>query len=389
MRFNSRRTQLSTLPGVTGTARVARRAPQLLARLRSGDVAVIDHHDLDRDTALQLVDKGVVGVVNAAPMISGRYANLGPEVLAEAGVVLVDRVGEGGWSAIPDDQPTRIDDGVIYVDNTAVAHGRVVELGVLRAEMEQARSGLAVQLDTLTQNVGEFLRREQDMLLDGRGLPALATPLAKRPALVVAGFEHDTLVPLRRYVAEQDPALIAVGTAADDLLGFGWVADVVVASVKEPGLLPSEDALRAASDVVLVSTRGPRRDESETVAAVERLGVTPRLVETSATPEDLALLLADRHDVVPLVGVGLHARLEDFLDRRQAGLASTFATRLKVGSRLVDASAVPSLHTNGPTNAQVVTLLGAGIVAVLAAVAATPVGQEVVDAVADLLDSLL
>ena len=236
MKFNSRRTQISSLPGVSGTARVARRAPQLLSRLRSGDIAVIDHHDLDRETALRLVDKGVVGVVNAAPMISGRYANLGPEVLAEAGLVLVDQVGEGGWASVPDNQPIRVDDGVVYADDTAVAHGRVVELAALRAEMEQARSGLAVQLDTLTQNAGEFLRREQDLLLDGRGLPDLVTPLSRRPALVIAGFEHDDLVPLRRYVAEQDPAILAVGTAADDLIGFGWVADVVVASVQDPDL---------------------------------------------------------------------------------------------------------------------------------------------------------
>jgi uncharacterized membrane-anchored protein len=388
LKFNSRRTQISSLPGVTGTARVARRAPQLLSRLRDGDIAVIDHHDLDRETALRLVDKGVVGVVNAAPMISGRYANLGPEVLAEAGLVLVDQVGEGGWASVPDNQPIRVDDGVVYADDTAVAHGRVVELAALRAEMEQARSGLAVQLDTLTQNAGEFLRREQDLLLDGRGLPDLATPLARRPALVVAGFEHEELVPLRRYVAEQDPAILAVGTAADDLIGFGWVADVIVASVQEPDGVPSVDALRAASDVVLVCTPGPGADESAAVEAVARLGVLPTLVETSATPEDLALLLADRYDVVPLVGVGLNARLEDFLDRRQAGLASTFATRLKVGSRLVDASAVPALHTSGATTGQVVGLLAAGVVAVLAAIAATPAGHDVVQALADQLGTL-
>jgi uncharacterized membrane-anchored protein len=388
VKFNSRKTQISSLPGVTGTARVARRAPQLLSRLRDGDIAVIDHHDLDRETALRLVDKGVVGVVNAAPMISGRYANLGPEVLAEAGLVLVDQVGEGGWASVPDNQPIRVDDGVVYADDTAVAHGRVVELAALRAEMEQARSGLAVQLDTLTQNAGEFLRREQDLLLDGRGLPDLATPLARRPALVVAGFEHEELVPLRRYVAEQDPAILAVGTAADDLIGFGWVADVIVASVQEPDGVPSVDALRAASDVVLVCTPGPGADESAAVEAVARLGVLPTLVETSATPEDLALLLADRYDVVPLVGVGLNARLEDFLDRRQAGLASTFATRLKVGSRLVDASAVPALHTSGATTGQVVGLLAAGVVAVLAAIAATPAGHDVVQALADQLGTL-
>jgi uncharacterized membrane-anchored protein len=380
---------MSMLPGVVGTARVARRAPQLLSRLRAGDIAVIDHHDLDQETALRLVDKGVVGVVNAAPMISGRYANLGPEVLAEAGLVLVDQVGEGGWAAVPDNQPIRIDDGVVYAEDTAVAHGRVVELGELRAEMEQARSGLAVQLDALTQDAGDFLRREQDLLLDGRGLPDLVTRLTRRPALVVAGFEHDQLVPLRRYVSEQDPAILAVGGAADDLIGFGWVADVVVASVKEPGGLPSADALTAASDVVLVCSHTAGVEEVEAVDGVVRLGVRPTLVESSATPEDLALLLADRYDSLPLVGVGLDAGLEDFIDRRQAGLASTFATRLKVGSRLVHASAVPSLHTSGASTGQVVALLLTGVVAVGVAVSVTPAGQEMFEALFDHLGSLL
>jgi uncharacterized membrane-anchored protein len=389
MRRSSRRPEVSTLPGVTGTARVGRRAPQLLSRLREGDIAVLDHHDLDRETALRLVDKGVVGVVNAAPMVSGRYANLGPEVLAEAGLVLVDRLGEGGWAAVPDNQPVRVDDGVVYADDTAVAHGRVVTLGELRAEMEQARSGLAVQLDTLTQNAGEFLRREQDLLLDGRGLPDLVTPLTKRPALVVAGFEHHGLLLLRRYVREQDPAILAVGTAADELIAFGWVADVVVASAKAPGGLPSADALRAAADVVLVCTHGAGPEEAEAVTGVSRLGVTATVVESSATPEDLALLLADRYEAVPLVGVGLNARLEDFLDRREAGLASTFATRLKVGSRLVDASAVPALHTSGSTTGQVVALLLAGVLAVGGAVAVTPAGQELVEGLTDHLGSLL
>ena len=173
-------------------------------------------------------------------------------------------------------------------------------------------------------------------------------------------------------MSEQDPAILAVGPAADELMEFGWVADVVVASVQEPGGLPSADALKAASDVVLVCSHGAGPDEVEAVSSVVHLGLHPTLVESSATPEDLALLLADRYDVVPLVGVGLNARLEDFLDRREAGLASTFATRLKVGSRLVDASAVPALHTSGASTGQVVALMLAGIAAVGVAVAATP-----------------
>lgn len=389
MKFSSRRADVEALPGVAGTARVARRAPQLLSRLRTGDIVVIDHHDLDQETAQRLVVRGVTGVVNAAPMISGRYANLGPEVLAEAGVVLVDQVGEGGWAAIPDNQPIRIDDGVVYADDTAVAHGRVVDLATIHAEMEVARSGLAVQLDTLTHNASEFLRREQDLLLDGRGLPELTTAISGRPALVVASFDHAELVKLRRYVREQDPAILAVGTAADHLMELGWVADVVLVAVADPDTLPTADALKAAKDVVLVCSHGPAPSEVETVQGIVRLGVAPALVESTATPEDLALLLGDRYDAVPLVGVGLHARLEDFLDRRQAGLASTFATRLKVGSRLVDASAVPFLHTSGASTGQVVGLLLAGLAAVATAVAFTPAGQEMVEALTDHLRSLL
>ena len=210
-----------------------------------------------------------------------------------------------------------------------------------------------------------------------------------RPAIVVVNFEHDQLVSLRQFVRELDPVIIAVGSAADDLMDFGWAADVIVGAASEPATVPSADALRAATDVVLLSTRGAAAAEVETVAGIERLDVTPRLVESSATPEDLALLLADKHDAVPLVGVGLHARLEDFLDRRQGGLASTFATRLKVGSRLVDASAVPALHTSGATTAQVVGLLVAGIAAVLVAVGVTPAGQELFDGLRDQLGSLL
>ena len=389
MRRNSRRTTLSPHPGVSGTARVARRAAQLVPRLREGDIAVIDHHDLDRETAQRLLDKGVAAVVNAAPMISGRYANLGPEILAEAGVLLVDQVGHGGWSAVPDGQQIRVHEGIVYAGEHAVAHGRTVDLRGIRAEMEQARSGLAVQLDTLTHNAGEFLRREQDLLLDGRGLPELTTAMAGRPAVVVVNFEHTQLVPLRRFVREQDPVIIAVGSAADDLIDFGWAPDIIVGEAAQPSTIPSADALRAATDVVLLTTRSAALTETETIAGIERLDVTPLRVESSATPEDLALLLADRYDAVPVVGVGLHARLEDFLDRRESGLASTFATRLKVGSRLVDASAVPSLHTSGTTTGQVVALLLAGIAAVVVAVAVTPAGQELFAAIGDGLGSLL
>ena len=81
-------------PGsIVGTARLDRRTKRLVGRLRPGDIAVIDHVDLDRVAADSLVAVGVAAVLNAKPSVSGRYPNLGPEVLISAGIPLLDDLG--------------------------------------------------------------------------------------------------------------------------------------------------------------------------------------------------------------------------------------------------------------------------------------------------------
>jgi uncharacterized membrane-anchored protein len=385
MKFNARRAQLADLPGVLGTARVGERTSTLLSRVRYGDIVVIDHVDLDSDIASAMVNAKVGAVVNASPMISGRYANLGPEVLATAGIMLVDHIGPQGLAAIPDDTLVRVYDGTVYVGEEPVAIGRQLDIETIRAEMAQARSGLLVQLDTLTHNTSEFLRREQELLLNGRGLPDVRTPLAGRPVVVVGEPEHSDLTAIRGFVREQDPAVIAVGRAADDLLGLSWVPDIVVVTAGVPGSVPSPDALRAATDVVVVTPRGGDTAEQE---AISRMGIAPLRVESSASAEDVSLLLAERHDVSLIVGVGLHARLEDFLDNQRAARASTFATRLKVGSRLVDAGAVEALYSDRTRWAPILLVLLSGAAALAAAIAVTPVGQEWASNLPDLVDYL-
>jgi uncharacterized membrane-anchored protein len=389
VRFNARRANLEAAPGLVGPARVARRASQLLGSGRRGDIAVIDQPDLDEETAQRLVESGVAAVVNASGMVSARFPNLGPAVLARAGVAMVDGVGRDGWAAVVDGRPVRVVDGVVHLGGAVVARGRAVDPEDLQREMDQARSGLSVQLDALVHNAGEFLRREQDLLFDGRGLPDLTTTVAGRPAIVVATADPRALGALRRIVRDRDPVVLAVGRAADDLLGYGWVADVVIAALAHAEGLPSADALRAARDVVVVGAPGASMEEIEAAASIERLGLSPSRVETAATAEDVALLLAERHGASSVVGVGLRTRLEDFLDRREAGLASTFATRLKVGSHLVDASVVPDLESGGTGTGQLVALLGVGLAAVLLAVGVTPVGQEWADSIGDTLGALL
>jgi uncharacterized membrane-anchored protein len=369
----SRRRPGEALPGVHGTARVDRRVSALLPRLRPGDVAVLDVLDLDRPTAQALVDAGVGAVVDASPLISGRYPNLGPEVLADAGIVLVDRVGAAGLGALRDGARVRVHDGAVFVGDRVVAMGRALEPDTIAAELAAARSGMVSQLQSFTHNSSEFLRREQDLLLHGTGLPRLRTAMAGKPVVVVSDA-HDLQArrkELKPFLKEQQPILVGVDAGAEALAQAGYQPHVVlVTATAEP---PGSKVLRAARDVVVVLEPGAPVTVAE---RLERLGVRPLRLETTATAEDAALLLADASGPRVIVAVGSRASLEEFLDRGRTGLASTYLTRLKVGARVVDAAAVPTLYSGRVRPWHVLLALVLCLVAVAAAVATTPVGQD-------------
>jgi uncharacterized membrane-anchored protein len=362
---------------VHGPARVHRRTTSLLGRLHEGDVAVLDHLDMGRDTAQSLIDAGVVAVVNASPMFSGRYPNLGPQLLVDAGVLVVDNAGQEVFDRLRDGTPVRIDAGVLYSGDTLVSPAREVTEDRVRTEMAAARSGLTAQLESFTHNSTEFLRREQDLLLHGHGIPKTATDMSGRP-VVVAVRSHDwedELRGIRPYLREQRPVLIGVDRGADALAEAGHRPDVVVLTGGGADQ-PSAAVLRKARDVVVLVERGSPRSAIE---HLERMGIRPLRFETTATTEDAALLLASAREASLIVGVGLHATLDEFLDRRRSGLASTFLTRLKVGPALVDAAALPRLYDGAVRPRHLAAILVAGVLALGAAVSVTPVGQQWVD----------
>lgn len=383
MKLPSRQRPDAVLPGTTGPARVDRRTSTLVRRLKPGDIAVVDHLDLDRAGAQALLDCGVAAVVNASSFISGRYPNLGPELLSRAGVVLVDNVGAEAFSKLHDGAAVRIHDGQVFVKDEPVLSGTELSTDDIAKLMEEARSGLASQLQSFTHNTTEFLRREQDLLLNGEGAPDLRTRLEGRPVVVVAK-SHDyraDLRKIRRYIHEQRPVLVGVDSGADALIEAGHRPDIVV--IGEAGLAPgnrtgdiatvSDKALRGAKEVVLHSDRAGRAVGSD---RLERIGVRPHTFPASGTTEDVALLLADLGGASLIVSVGSYATLTEFLDRHRSGLASTFLTRLRVGPKLVDAKGIPQLYSGRVRTWHLLAVLLAGIVALLVAIAGTPVGQE-------------
>lgn len=367
---SSRRSRLTDRAGITGTARLDRRTRNVAKRLRPGDIAVIDHVDIDRGAAIALVEAHVAGVVNLAPSISGRYPNLGPQELLAAGVALVDNVGQDAFTAINDGDTVRIEGDTVYKGDTAVACGIRQDDESVLAALEASKDGMASQLEAFSANVVEHLRRERDVLLDGHGVPTVATEIENRHVLIVLrafNYRQD-LAELQTYIRENSPVLLGVNAGADALLEAGYRPDLIVTEADEI----SDKALRCGAEVVAHVSRDGRLQGRE---RLERLGVNAATFAASGTAEDAALLLAHAHDASLIVVVGSHSSLIELLDKGRSGMASAFLTRASVGSRLVDAKAVAQIYQNRIRGWWVALVVVVALTVVAAAIATTPVGQ--------------
>ena len=372
------------LPGLVGVARVDRRTDMLLRRLKAGEIAVLDQIDLDRATADALVAAGAAAVVNAAPSISGRYPNLGPEALVAAGVLLVDEVGQDVLHAVKDGTRLRIDDGVLYLGEKQVAEGVVQDADSVADAMVEARSGLTHQLEAFAANTIEFMRRERGLLLDGAGVPDIEVELTGRHVLVVAaGFDHDAaLARLRRYIRECRPVLVGVGAGADALMAAGHTPQLIVGDPSEI----SHDALTCGADVVVAADRS---GHAPGLHRVQDLGAGAVTFPSSANPEDLALLLAAHGGAALVVTVGLSGSMAEFLDRSRAtSNASTFLTRLQVGGILLDGAALAALYRSRVPIAAVVLLAVAALAAVATTLMVSNAGDAVLTWLAQVWDGL-
>lgn len=377
--------QSRALPGVTGVARVSRRSDALLGRVGPKDIVIIDHRDIDRATADALVRAGVTGVVNASDSISGRYPNLGPEILLASGVLLVDGVGDQIFGKIKDGAKIRIDGGAVYAGENLLAEGVEQTTESVADQMIEAKTGMSSQLEAFAANAIEYMKRERTLLLDGVGIPDLHTDLKEKQVLLVAA-SADTkaqLKSLKKYIADYRPVLVGVDAGADALRTAGYTPDLIIGN---PESIDSQ-TLRCGAEVVVpahVDGHAPG------LQRLQDLGVGAVTFPGSGTTEDLALLLADCHDAALIVTVGSHATLTDLLDRGRGGAtASTFLVRMRVSNKIVDASAVATLYRSRISWWVVLLIVLAAAAAMTAALMVADVGGVYADLLRQWWDNLV
>ncbi len=371
------------LPGVTGVARIDRNTARLLRRVGPGDIAVLDEMDLDRATADALVTAEVAAVVNAAPSISGRYPNLGPEILVGAGIPLLDSVGGEVFRRVKDGTKLRLHDGGVFSGDKELAQGSEQSSDSVADLMVEAKTGLVDHLEAFSGNTIEFIRRESSLLLDGVGVPDVRVAMRDRHVVVVSnGYDHaEDLKRLKPFIKEYGPILVGVDGGADALIAAGYTPDLIVGDPDGIGT----DTLKCGAQVVLPAHSDGHAPGLE---RIQDLGIGAITFPASGSSEDLALLIADHNDASLIVSVGSAATLHEFLDSgRRDSNPSTFLTRLKVGSKLVDGKAVATLYRSRVSASTVVLLVLAALAAIVVALLISDAGQVYLDHAIDAWNS--
>jgi len=352
---------------ITGCVRLGRRTKLLVKRLHSGDIAVIDHRDLDRVSAEELIAAGVGAVLNCRPSSSGRYPNMGPLLLIEAGVHLVDLPNRFAFSALGDGERISVQGGCVRRGEEVVAQGAVQRPALVRAATDERRQEIGEALERFAHNTIEHMLEERELLAGKIALPRFDTDFRDRPTLIVVrGVDHQRdLRALRPYIRDVKPVLVAVDGGAEALIGAGFAPHMIVGDMDSA----DESSLRGGAELVVHAYpdgSAPGRSR------LDALGLAHKLVPAPGTSQDVAMLIAAEKGAQLIVSVGSQFNLVEFLDKNRRGMSSTFLTRLRIGEILVDAKGVSRLYRPQPGYGPLLVVLATGLVALVAIVWATP-----------------
>lgn len=367
---------------VRGTVRLDKRTKNLAKRLKPGEIALIDHVDIDSTAARMLVDANIAAVINTSHSCSGRYPNLGPRVLLEVGIPLIDCIGIDLFKGLKEGEQIEIRDGLVCRGSDVIAEGELLTEQRINKVLEAAKQNLGAELEHFAENTLSYVTKEKSLLLDPANLPDVTVPINSRHALVVVRGESykEDLAIIRTYIRDMRPVLIGVDGGADALIEIGLKPDIIIGDMDSV----SDSTLHCGAELIVHAYANGNAPGLE---RLEKLGLQPIVCSVPGTSEDIALLLAYEKGAEMIVAVGTHSHLIDFLDKGRKGMSSTFLVRLKVGNRLVDAKGVSKLYRIQPSGRHIAALTLAALIVVITIIALSPTVQDRLQGMTDELRS--
>ncbi len=359
---------------VAGRARLGKRTKELVKRLAPGEIAVIDHTDVDRVSGEDLVAAGARAVLNQARSSTGSYPNMGPVVIAQAGIHLVDEIDADLFDVLRDGDLVEVREGEILRDGKVVARGSVRDALSVREDHERQREDIGEALRAFARNTVEHMVAEEDLLSGKLELPRFDTDFRDRHVLIVVrGVHHQRdLRALKPYIRDVKPVLVGVDGGANAIIEEGFRPHMIVGDMDSA----TAETLACGAELVVhayADGRAPGRDR------LQELGLPHKIIPAPGTSQDVAMLIAAEKGAELIVSVGSQFNLVEFLDKSRRGMSSTFLTRLRLGEKLVDAKGVSRLYRPRPGTAPVFMILTAGLVSFAAVVATTPGLRETAD----------
>lgn len=344
-----------------------KKTKKLAKRIAAGEIAVINHVDIDEVAAKSLVEAKIKLVINAAESISGRYPNAGPNILVGENILIIDNVGMDVFDDLNEDDVILVENGKIYRDNEFIGEGQVMDADVVKEKIKHAYENIGAELDRFIDNTIEYARKEKGMILGEVEIPEMETKYSGKHVLVVVrGHNYkDDLQAIISYIEEVKPVLVGVDGGADALLEFGYRPDVVVGDMDSV----SDDALKAAKEIVVHAYTDGR---APGMKRVEDLGLKAVKFASPGTSEDIAMLAAYEYGAELIVALGTHSNMIDFLEKGRKGMASTFLVRLKIGARLIDARGVSMLYKSRLKLKYVIALIITALFPVLIVASLSP-----------------
>jgi uncharacterized membrane-anchored protein len=351
--------------------KVDKKTKKLAKRILSGDIAVINHIDIDEVAADSLVEAKTKLVINASESISGRYPNKGPGILVKNNILIIDNIGVEAFEKLKENDFIEVIDSKIYRDGEFIAEGEVLDLPAVENKIKKAQENISVELDHFIENTIEYAKKEKGFILGDVEIPDVKTKyLDKHVLIVVRGHNYkEDLNAIISYIDEVKPILVGVDGGADALIEFGYVPDVIVGDMDSV----SDSALEIAKEIVVHAYPDGR---APGLKRVQELGLEAVIFPAPGTSEDIAMLTAYEKGAKLLVAVGTHSNMIDFLEKGRKGMASTFLVRLKIGSKLIDAKGVNMLYMSRLKLKYVIALLCTALFPILILLMLSPQMQQ-------------